>query len=389
MTLNRIWYGCLILIACLGFLTGCWDRKEMDDLALVMASGVDLSEDGLVEITLQIALPTGIPSSLQSGGKAAKPVLVISAKGKDSIDALDRLQQQMSRRINLGHRGVIVVGEKYARHGFDQVLDTLLRSPESRYNSYIVTAYGTTAKEILNAPYVMELIPAVGINKLQYNDFSLSIKMDKFTDALASFGKSPVTGALRIINKGSDRQSFIIDKAAVYQGYKLVGFLSGVDLKAFRLLAGKFDGMRITTQMEPPKKQYKGTVSIQLIKVQPKIRIQMKNGNPEVSVSFKAVGRILSNDTSMDMSKVITRVEKKFSEDLQEEIAGTIEHTQKKFKSDIFGFGNEIHIEHPYVWKKIKDQWDELYPEVPVQVKTEFRIERVGRTQAPAQQQKN
>ncbi|MGM0881613.1 MAG: Ger(x)C family spore germination protein [Bacillota bacterium] len=388
MILRKILYGCFALILCLGFLTGCWDRKEMDDLALVMASGLDLADDNQIEATLQIALPTGIPSSLQSGGKAAKPVLVISAKGKDGIDAFGKLQQQLSRRINLGHRGIVVVGEKYARRGFDQVLDTLMRSPESRYNSYMVTAYGTTAKKILNASYQMEIIPAIGINKLQYEDFGLSVKIDKFIDALASFGQSPVTGAIRIINQGAGQQTFTIDKAAVYQRNKLVGFLSGTELKAFRLMTGKIDGMRLTTQMEPPQKQYHGTITIHLMKAKPKIRTRIKNGKPEVSVSFKAAGRIISNDTSLDMSKVIPRVEKKFSEDIKKEIARTISHTQKKFKSDIFGFGNQIHIEHPYAWKTIMDHWIELYPKVPVEVKTEFRIERVGRTQAPAHQQK-
>jgi spore germination protein KC len=388
MTLSRILYGCLALIACLGFLTACWDRKELDDLALVMASGVDLTDDGQIETTLQIALPTGIPSSLQPGGKAAKPVLVISAKGKNGIDSLGRLQQQLSRRINLGHRGVLVVGEKYARRGWDEVLDTLLRSPESRYNSYMVTAYGTTAKEILNASYQMEVIPATGINKIQYSDYSLSVTMDKFLDALASFGKAPVTGAIRVINQGSGQQTFIIDKAAVYQKNKLVGFLSGKELKAFRLLSGKIDGMRLTTQMEPPKKGYLGTISIQLMKVKPKISTKIKNGIPEVTVSFKATATILANDTSLDMSKVIPRVEKKFSADLQEGFTGTISRVQKKFKADIFGFGNQIHIQHPYAWKTIKNKWDELYPQVPVQVKTELRIERVGRTQAPGHQQK-
>lgn len=390
MILRKILYGCLALILCLGLLTGCWDRKEMDDLALVMASGLDLADDGQVESTLQVALPTGIAGSMQSSGKSAKPVLVISAKGKDGMDSLSRMQQQLSRRINLGHRGVIVIGEKYARHGIDQVLDTLMRSPESRYNSYIVTTYGTTAKEVLNTPYLMENIPSIGINKIQYGDFSLSVKIDKFLDALSSFGISPVTGAIRLINNGSDQQIFQIDKVAVYRLNKLAGFLSGQESKSFRLLKGQIDGMKLSTQMEPPKKEYKGTMNIHLMKTKTKIRTQIKNGLPEISVSFKASAIVVANDTMMDLSKGsnLARVEKKYSDDLEKEFMSTISRTQKKFKSDIFGFGNEIHIQHPYVWKKMKENWNELYPKVPVQVKVKIQIERIGRTQAPAHQQK-
>ncbi|SFF42659.1 spore germination protein KC [Paenibacillus algorifonticola] len=387
MILNRIFF--VSLISCLALLTGCWDRKEMDDLALVLASGVDLTDEGQVEITLQIALPTGIPSSLQSSGKAANPIVVLSAAGKDSIDAFDQLQQQMSRRINLGHRGVIVIGEKYARQGFDRILDTLLRSSESRYNSYIVTTYGTTAKEILNSPYQLELIPAIGINKLQYNDYSLSIQIDKFIDALSSFDKEPVTGAIRVTKHGSKQQGFILDKAAVYRSNKLVGFLSGDELKAFRLLTRKFDGIHLTTQMEPPTKKQKGTISVQMIKAETNIHTELKNGKPEVSIYFKAVAKVLSNDTNMDLSKTINRVEERFSEDCHKAIMGMLSRTQKKFKADIVGIGREFHIQHPYVWKKIKNDWNMRYPEISIQLITDFRIERVGRTQAPAQLQEN
>lgn len=162
----------------------------MDDLALVMASGIDLTDDGQLEITLQIALPTGIPSAVQSGGSGKKSVIVISASGKNSSEVTGKLQQQLSRAIYFGHRGVIIFGEQFARHGINQVVDTFTRFPESRSNSYVLTTYGETAKEILNTPYQLELIPGIGINKIQSSKLSFPVKIDEFLNALSSQDRS-------------------------------------------------------------------------------------------------------------------------------------------------------------------------------------------------------
>ncbi len=297
MMLSRMLGRCLFLFICIGLFTGCWDSRETDDLALVIASGFDLTEDGQLEATLQIALPTGIPSSLQSGGKGKESVLILTAKGKDGVEVLSKIQQQLSRKIFLGHRGVIVFGEKYARQGIDQVLDDILRLPDSRYNSYILTAYGTTAKEILNTPYQLEQIPSIGINKIQFSGFSLSIKVDEFLSSLASDGIAPVTGGIRIKKNGTGPTSFIIDKAAVYKGNKLAGFLSGLELTTFRWLRGESKKLRFSAQMEPKDEKAKGTVAIEILQSKMKIRTVIKNGDPEISVTLKARARLLENDT--------------------------------------------------------------------------------------------
>lgn len=386
MILLRVVCSCLVLIICLGLSTGCWDRKEIDDLALVMASGFDLTDDDQLEVTLQIALPTGIPSALQGGGKSQKTVLVVSAIGKDVYDCLNQMQQQLSRDIFLGHRGVIVFGEKYARHGINQALDGFVRSPASRYNSYVVTAYGTTAKEILNTPYLLEQIPAIGIKLIQLSGVSLSVKIDQFLDALAASGKSPVTGAVRIVSKGTSQQTFTIDKAAVYQGNKLVGFLSQKELNILRWWIGDSERTKMSTKMEPGDKEFKGTISIEVLRVQKKLLTSIKNGVPEVSVEFKATARTLENDTRLDISKAdnLKRIETKFSNDTEKVLTRTFSLVQKEWEADIWGFGDEIHIKHPYVWKKIKNQWSDIYPKVPVTVKVDIAIERTGRTQKPA-----
>ncbi|ULO06869.1 Ger(x)C family spore germination protein [Paenibacillus sp. 19GGS1-52] len=376
---------CLAILVFLGLITGCWDRKEMDDLALIMASGFDITDDGQIEVTLQIALPTGIPSAVQTGGSGKKSVVVLSAKGSSASEAAGRLQQQLSRILYFGHRGVIVFGEEYARHGLNQVLDAFSRLPESRYNGYVVTSYGSTAKEILNQPYQLELIPSIGINKMQSSKMGFSVKIDQFLDALSSQGRSPVTSAIRILHKDSDKETFSIDRAAVYLGNKLSGFLEPDELKLLRWWIGETQQVKFTIQLEPEEADYKGTLGVELLQSGIKIRTAVKNPIPEVWVSFHALVRAIDNDTKLDLSSsnIMKRVETQLSKQIQTEIESMLVHVQKNLKSDIFGIGEEIHIEHPYAWKKIRSKWTDIYPLVPVTVDVNIDIERTGKTQTP------
>ncbi|AIQ54029.1 hypothetical protein R70331_22500 [Paenibacillus sp. FSL R7-0331] len=382
--MNRMVMACryLLLLIILCMTTSCWDRREMDDLALIMGSGIDLTDTGLVEVSYQIALPTGIPSAVSSGG-GKKQVVIISAKGNDIQEALGRVQQQMSRSIYFGHREVFLIGENYARQGLNQLQDLFTRFPETRYNSFVLTAYGTTAKEILSASYPMELIPALAISKIQSSRQSFSVKFDKFLEAFSSPGTSPVTAAIRIIHKGTDRESVAIDRAAVYLDNHLSGFIPPEELELLRWWIGDPYRLGFTIQAEPEDKEYKGTISVKSSESSVHVRTKIIDDQPEAEVTFHAVVKVVSNNTRLNLidDKIRKTVEQQFSNKLKLRIEGLLKLVQKEMKSDIFGLGEEIHIEHPAFWKRTKNSWSENFPEMTVNIKVDFQIEQLGKTQ--------
>lgn len=56
---------CLLL--CSVLLGGCWDRREVNDVAFVMGTGLD-KEGDQYRVTMQIALPGQLGSSGSTGG---------------------------------------------------------------------------------------------------------------------------------------------------------------------------------------------------------------------------------------------------------------------------------------------------------------------------------
>ncbi|WP_248925644.1 Ger(x)C family spore germination protein [Paenibacillus hamazuiensis] len=381
---SAIMMRCILILTVSAMLTGCWDRKEIDELALVMASGIDMTDDDQIELTLQIALPTGMPGLLQGSAKG-KPVMAISVKGSNAHELIGQLQQRLSRKIFFGHRGIVIIGESFARHGIDQVLDTLLRFPESRYNSYILTTQGASAKEILQLPYHMELIPAIGMKTMQAAKYSTATKIDEFLNSVSTHEIQPYTAAIRRTKMQEGESGFEIDQTAVYLDNKLVGYLSGKHLKAFRMMHDQAKRLKLAIKIEPEKKFTKGTLTVDILHFEKNIRTFVDaGGSLQAEVSVRANSRVSANDTTLNLSKTadLTRAESALSQELHDMIAGMISQTQDEFKSDVVGFGKALHTQHPEEWKKLKSgPWLEAYPKMSVRVNAELRIVRVGRTQ--------
>lgn len=124
----------LVFLLIVPLLSGCWDRLEIEDRAVILAIGVDEAKPGdekeaskatqilklnprtnkgLLRITVQIAVPGRIP--LGTGSEAGspsgeKPVWVLSSVGYTIEDCLMNLQQQLADRLFYGHLRVIQEG---------------------------------------------------------------------------------------------------------------------------------------------------------------------------------------------------------------------------------------------------------------------------------------
>lgn len=67
MFLIRKFRDVLMLLLCTIFIAGCWDRKEINDIAFVIGIAVDKEQDNY-RSSLQIALPGQSGSTGSSGG---------------------------------------------------------------------------------------------------------------------------------------------------------------------------------------------------------------------------------------------------------------------------------------------------------------------------------
>ena len=128
-----------LIILCL-FLTGCWDKKELNELAITMALGVDKIDDEYL-VSAQVVVPGEVSS--MKGGAGQSPVTLFQAKGATMNDAIRNLALVSPRTGYFGHLQIVVIGESMAQEGIASILDYLSRYYEIRSDFYLLVAKET------------------------------------------------------------------------------------------------------------------------------------------------------------------------------------------------------------------------------------------------------
>lgn len=174
-------------------LTGCWDRIEVNDIAIVTTTSFDREEDGRFRVGVQVPLPGQMGGSTGGGGgtSGSKPFYVDSEVGSSLREAVQNLQSRMSRRLFFSHRRVLVIGEGLARSGIRDLFDVSTRIPENRLTTRVVIAKGKGI-DLLKAQPQFELYSGEAMREIleSYSVFSPNLK--DVAHALGQIGADPL-----------------------------------------------------------------------------------------------------------------------------------------------------------------------------------------------------
>ncbi|HWO96477.1 MAG TPA: Ger(x)C family spore germination protein, partial [Bacillus sp. (in: firmicutes)] len=126
--------------------SGCWDRVELNDLAIVTAAAIDKKGENEIELSIQVFIPKTLSSGGGQGGGGGSGggtmTLVTSKKGANLADALSKLQSEIPRKVFWGQCKVFIFGEKLAKEGIQEQMDFLLRHPQPRERAYMFVSEG-------------------------------------------------------------------------------------------------------------------------------------------------------------------------------------------------------------------------------------------------------
>ena len=90
-------------------LTGCYNPKELDDLAYVIAIGLDKGTEDNILVSYQIAVPIKIAGEGSDGGKGSTTIVTLET---DSLyNSISRANTMISKEITLSHNKLIVISE--------------------------------------------------------------------------------------------------------------------------------------------------------------------------------------------------------------------------------------------------------------------------------------
>lgn len=366
-------------------LSGCWDREELENLALVISLGIDSLPGERVEVTAQIAIPTRLAAAASGGGGGGgegPPVEVVTKSALSVPEALEAINRVINRRVSLAQNRMIIFGEESARKGLTRYISIITRFREFRRTMQIMVVKGR-AKEIMALKPEIEKNPAEYLLDLvrtaNYTAETELVMVNDFVRAMEGLGQSPLATYLipppKTGNGGPKQVQ--LGGVAVFRGDRMVGSFPAREVPALRMLTGRFNETFFS--LPDPTSAGKRLV-LQVTSAQPWITPVLSGERAAVKVRIKAEANLTGSETGKDYMSGGNegKIEQAAARIIAGQLRRVIERAQREFKADSFGFGNYFRGKVPTWSAWVAFGWTKRFPEVPISVNVKVNLRRYG-----------
>lgn len=416
---------CCVLLLASG---GCYDRIELNELAIVDIMAIDRTEDGLLKVSLQFLIPAELtnPGGVGAGLGLQDPFYVMEATGETLPEAFSLLQAKLPRRLFTSHIRVIVLGEELARSGIGPVFDSLTRMRELRISADVVVTEGEGSTLLRAAPRLGRL-PVLALVNTLHQKIVPPRDLRQVAIALAGEGVDPFIPAVGLaprietqLEEGVRAQEFELTGVGIFRGDRLVGF-APLDLaRGLAWLVNEAPFAAATIQWPPdrgspappleesdlspsealiegeappgfgpasPGSGLKGPnyITPLIVRTRVNFHTEIRDGEVVVNVHAHAIDDIMTNQAGLDLTdpQVIPRLEEALAARVEERMYAMLRLAQEELNADVFGFGALIRRNHPRLWRALRQGWHAHFRRLPVRIAVDVDVRRTGLTNNP------
>lgn len=377
----------LVILLPVFILSGCWDSIEIQNLAIITAAAIDSEENHKVKVSVQIFIPRTITSGESGEDPSLGSTFVREGIGKNLAEAISVLQTNIPRKLFWGQCKIFIFGQDLAKTGIRNELDFLIRHPAPRINSNLYVSEGKASNLLKLIPplerYSGEVLSKFSQHQEVGVDTTLSDISKDLTEASQSFSLPYIK---RLKSDEYARKSYetipTIVGTAIFKKDKMIGNIDLEETRGLLWLSRKIQKSTVSIKPEENENEVIMMPTSGSVRFKP----QIINNQWIMNIQIQVAASIIQNETFLSLLQedVITKLEKGLENKLRDRISKTLEKIQKEYQADVVGFGRRFHQKYPEQWKKVKDHWDEKFPEVDVKLSVNATIKRSGDIGGPA-----
>lgn len=395
-------------------ITACWGSEEINAIGIVTLATFDI-EEGEIVITAEVIIPKPPLGTTESAAK--ENAKYVQGRGKTLFKAVRNITSKFDRRLYLSQNQVFIFGEEFAKKGLANYLDFLLRDHEIRETAYLLVAKGSKAYELIGISAGIEGLSGIYIGDLiknsKFNLKSVGINMVDYQKNYYDAGIQPILGKIekeemtieKLEEKKKKEIALTIEGASVFKRDKIVGFLNGTETEGYNFVRNKIKGgvvefstptINLDMSLTPtPKsgdiiitKNHKqdGFTVVEIVRSKTKNDLEIQDGKIILKTKVNVIGMLGEETVDIDTSReeVLKLLEKSCSNQVKRQIETVIKKAQEEYKVDIFGYGRLFYRKDPKEWKKIKNNWDDIFSQAEVKVDVTTKIVTTGLSNAPS-----
>jgi Ger(x)C family germination protein len=362
--------ACLLLI----FLTGCWDRLELEKQSISLTYGFDLDKDGQL-IVYQLN-----PIFEKSAGKTYE---IYRAKATTARQAKEVFDSSSNGMVTTGKLQVLLFSEKMLKRvGPMPYLDVAYRDPKNTGNMRMVAVQGSISSllnsEFKDKPMLPEYLTNImDVNKA-YNR-TVFTPMQEFHRQTFDHG---ITPAISEIKKG--KKDILVTGSALLTNRGLYKMSLNRQESTLLLMLQKNAQLPISLTIRTPSVPFKTENSRENVKGKDFVTINVMRMDRDIvtgydqnhfafNVKMKLSVSMGERTFDMNMKKDKKKLAAILSKQLCGDLNGLIKKVQKQ-QLDPFGFGDYARAFQYRNWKKVKNQWPAEFSKANVKVTMALKI---------------
>ncbi|WP_163192585.1 Ger(x)C family spore germination protein [Clostridium thermarum] len=394
---RRTYKIALIILILPLHLCGCWDYMDVEERGYVLGVAIDKSEEVILndnnpeympleatgevyDFTIQIPVISRSQSKPygQSGASAEKPRhWNLTIRATTFFEANRQYATRTDYPPFYSHLQAIVLSEDAAKGDIGKLLDMFLRDPEMRRRTKVFITPGK-AKDVLEVIPKIDDYASQYLAKITRNAYKTSRLLHR-TD-LGKLSEAMHAKSSFVLPRVIATEDEIKDAGcAVFDNNKMVGWLDEIKTKYLKWISGYAKGGIVTLNM-PGKEQY--PIVLELRKLKTKQKPVVSGDSISMNLDIKAVMNIGEVSevgfAHAEDDEYIHELEIVAEDLIKRQIESTIDFVKEKYGCDVFFFGRSMRRYEPETWEKVKDNWNEVFQNVKVNVNVMVQIKQLG-----------
>lgn len=378
----------LITLSFIFICCGCYNYKELNDLAITSAIGIDKTDDGY-KVTAQVVntQKEGTDNNSLSDPK----IVVYEHTSKTVQEAVRYMVLESPKRLYPNHMQVIVIGEDVAKDGILKSLDLFFRDSELQKNFYVLISKDVSANQILKTLTPADSIVSSNIKKSLESDSSYLgitelVTYDELINTYLNPNKeiSLPSVTLKGKIKGSDKidnieqsdssTKVVLSQMAIFKDDKMIGYLDDKQSIALSFIKGKINNTIIKYKCNG------GYIVVETINSKSSIDVDNK-GDFKIKISGDATINEVSCDINLEDNDSISKINKQVNKEIKKNVNNTIKYVKDTYNSDIFNFLDVIYKNQYSLYKKINNDWyKNQFKDSKVDIDVDIKIIEKGNT---------
>lgn len=374
----------IIIILTLLPLTGCYNYRELNDLAIV--SGISIAKkNNQYELTAEVINT----KKEQDTSNSRETDFVIYKNTSDSLqEGFRRLINEAPKKMYGAQIELLIIDESIAKKDLKNIVDFLSRDPEIRSEFYVTIGKSenilevTTPLENINSKKIVQSLKSNNtylgsVNLVTFHnliDNYLNDKKDLALPVIKLIGSSEEGKNNTNLETTTNQTITTLDNIAVFKDNELVGYLTEEESKVYNLVSNNIKTTLVKTDFN--NNEY---VINEMVNIKCQTKVNPKKNTVNITITGKAAISEANYSGNLEKDKTIKKIENKLNEYTEQIVQKLITETIDKYNSDIYGFEDMFYKKDANYYKKhIKNNWEKLIHQLNIKVKSNITIFEKG-----------